>query len=89
MRLTRTEMENLIDKSMDNQEKQVEINRLNAESINELITRNRFLHNKIDYLQTKVDRYKRAYLTIYNENKEREKATAAYSQKINEEETEH
>lgn len=89
MHLSKEEMRELIDQCLDQQKVQIEINKNNSESINELITRNRFLSNRIDYLETKCDRYKRAYNRIYWENKEREKAAEAFSEKLNEEETEH
>jgi len=89
MHLSKEEMRELIDQCLDQQKIQIEINKNNSESINELITRNRFLSNRIDYLETKCDRYKRSFSRLWQENKEREKAAEAFSEKLNEEETEH
>ena len=89
MHLSKEEMRELIDQCLDQQKIQIEINKNNSESINELITRNKFLSNRIDYLETKCDRYKKGFSRLWQENKDREKAAEAFSEKLNEEETEH
>lgn len=76
MHLSKEEMRELIDQCLDQQKIQIEINKNNSESINELITRNRFLSNRIDYLETECDRYKRAYQRMYWQRKDEEKKAA-------------
>lgn len=76
MHLSKEEMRELIDQCLDQQKVQIEINKNNSESINELITRNRFLSNRIDYLENQCDRYKSAYRRMYWQRKDEEKKAA-------------
>jgi len=82
MKLSKQDMQQLIDKSLDNYEKQIEIHKLNAESINQLVTKNRLLVNRISYLESKCDRYKRAYSRIYFKQKEEEEKTAELEKRM-------
>jgi len=82
MKLSKQDMQELIDKSIDNYEKQIDIHKLNAESINQLVNKNRLLENRISYLESKCDRYKRAYSRIYFEQKKEEKKSAELEKRM-------
>jgi cell division septum initiation protein DivIVA len=77
MRFTKEELNELLDNAADNYNKTTETNKLNAHSINELITEVRLLKNQVAFHKEESNRYRKAWGRLYAERREREKKQAS------------
>jgi len=93
MKLTREKLEQLLDDVMGFVKDSIATNNRNAESINDLVEINRMLKNEATQEYNDKVRYKKAWQRAIFDKRllqdEIKKSTAAYHEKLNEEETEH
>jgi hypothetical protein len=89
MNLNKQELHDFLSDALDNSKKQTETNRLNAETIFDLVENNRHLRNSLTLQETKTERYKKLYTELWWKTKKFRDTEAAYEKKINNEEMEH
>jgi len=93
MKLTREKLEQLLDDVLGFVKDSIATNNRNAESINDLVEINRMLKNEATQEYNEKVRYKKAWQRAIFDKRllqdEIKKSTAAYHEKLNEEETEH
>jgi len=89
MNLNKYEMNKLLTDALENNKAQSDTNRLNAETINDLVEMTRHLRNALTQEESKTERYKKMYTELWWRTKKIRDTENAYNEKLDEESTEH